>query len=371
MDAVASSFELCQQLLAGERRLLVCGSPGSDRRTPVIQLIQALAAAGADYPCLTGDPALPLFGVPGALNFGYWKTDAWQLQDCEALCSLDSSRFRLPLVTGLNRLLERNAGRRLILQAPGLARGVAGAELLAELVRCGRIDIVVLLSHRGSTVPLPQELQACGADVVTLSDPADRSLGKQQRREQRSQMWRNYLAASVDVSLPLAELQILGTPPPTEATDAWKGRQIALLYNGNLASMGQVLCLQGDQLQARVAAKHRAINQLLLRDALCIDGQLQSAKPYRKPPENPPQPPAAGFLPEDAALTKVASCGPIPVARCGSATACLINGVFGDPLLKLQLHHQRRSLLFDLGDPGRMTAPAPTGEPGYRRTQRW
>jgi ribonuclease Z len=49
-------------------------------------------------------------------------------------------------------------------------------------------------------------------------------------------------------------------------------------------------------------------------------------------------------------------CGPVPVARIGTVSATLVNGVFGDPLLRLELIHRRRSLLFDLGDPGRMSA---------------
>ncbi len=49
-------------------------------------------------------------------------------------------------------------------------------------------------------------------------------------------------------------------------------------------------------------------------------------------------------------------CGPVPVARIGAVSATLVNGVFGDPLLRLELIHRRRSLLFDLGDPGRMAA---------------
>jgi len=48
--------------------------------------------------------------------------------------------------------------------------------------------------------------------------------------------------------------------------------------------------------------------------------------------------------------------GPIPVIRMGDVSACMVNGVFGDPLLQLQLLHQRRTLLFDLGDPGRVSA---------------
>jgi ribonuclease BN (tRNA processing enzyme) len=356
MDAAASCFELCQRVLAGRQRLLVCGAPGSDRCTPLSYIAQALATAGVDCPCLSADPSLPPFGPPGALNFGHWQAGAWQLQDCEALCSLDSSRFRLPLVTGLNRLLERCSSPAIILQAPGLARGVAGAELLTELVRCARIDLVVVLAQGDSSLPLPNELHACGAEVVTLAFPAHAGLSKQRRRRQRNQMWLDHLTAAIVLSLPLADLQILGTPPPLAAAEAWKGRQIALLDNGNLTTMGEVVCLRGRRLQIRVATEPGPVNQLLIRDAQCIDGQLRSARPYRKPPEIPPAPPAAGFLPESAALSKNASCGPIPVARCGSATACLVNGVFGDPLLKLQLHHRRRNLLFDLGDPGRMAA---------------
>ncbi len=59
---------------------------------------------------------------------------------------------------------------------------------------------------------------------------------------------------------------------------------------------------------------------------------------------------------QEHSLTKDGRCGPVPVARIGSTCATLVNGVFGDPLLRLELVHQRRSLLFDLGDPGRMSA---------------
>jgi len=48
--------------------------------------------------------------------------------------------------------------------------------------------------------------------------------------------------------------------------------------------------------------------------------------------------------------------GPRPVARVGTAIAALVNGVFGDPLLHLRLRHERRSLLFDLGDGSRLPA---------------
>lgn len=66
--------------------------------------------------------------------------------------------------------------------------------------------------------------------------------------------------------------------------------------------------------------------------------------------------PAGDFLPQASEFTKTAHRGPVPSIRIGEVSACMVNGVFGDPLLKLQMLHQRRNLLFDLGDPGRMAA---------------
>ncbi|MBD3895478.1 MBL fold metallo-hydrolase [Halomonas sp. ML-15] len=48
--------------------------------------------------------------------------------------------------------------------------------------------------------------------------------------------------------------------------------------------------------------------------------------------------------------------GPTPVLHLNDCRVTLVNGVFGDPLLHLRLPHQKRSLLFDLGDPGRLSA---------------
>jgi ribonuclease BN (tRNA processing enzyme) len=294
--------------------------------------------------------------VPGALNIAFWESGSWARQDLEALCTLDSSRFRLPLVTALHRLLERNHGSRLILQAPGLARGVAGAELLAELIRCAHIDTVLLLSPGDFPASLRKELRASGIETLTPGDPADQGLDKQKRLSQRSRMWEGYLENAIETGLSLDDVQLLGTPPPIEAPEAWRGRQIALSDRGKLITMGQITSLQGNELRARVAAQPGSATQLLVRDALFVDGCLQSAKPYRRPPDKPREPPTATFLPADITVGKDARCGPVPVARIGSATACLVNGVFGDPLLRLQFHHQGRSLLFDLGDPGRMAA---------------
>lgn len=53
------------------------------------------------------------------------------------------------------------------------------------------------------------------------------------------------------------------------------------------------------------------------------------------------------------ALTSIAE-DPQVAVRVGPAVASLVNGVGGDPLLQLRLVHEARSLLFDMGDTGRM-----------------
>jgi ribonuclease BN (tRNA processing enzyme) len=47
---------------------------------------------------------------------------------------------------------------------------------------------------------------------------------------------------------------------------------------------------------------------------------------------------------------------PGPVVHVGPFVATLVNGVFGDPLLHVRLQHAKRSLLFDLGEAGRLPA---------------
>jgi ribonuclease BN (tRNA processing enzyme) len=300
-----------------------------------------------------------LFGVPGALNYGRWQGNTWHLQDVEALCSLDSARFRLPLMAAYTRLLGRNTSGALIVQAPGLARGVAGAELLPELVRCADIDAVVVLRRSRAPPLLAHELASCDARIVYVDtgETADR-LTRAQRTGQRSRLWQKYMAAAKPMTLNLSELQLLGTPPPLDVTSAWQGRQIALLHAGRLKTMGEVNWVAGDQVQVKVATEPGQVDQLLVRDALCSEGLLRTAKPHKTPPAAPTDPLVVGFFPANTSpqFAKDSTGGPVPTARVGPATATLVNGVFGDSLLKVQLNHQRRSLLFDLGDPGRMAA---------------
>jgi len=145
--------ELLSQLVQRPRRVLVCGAPGSDRVPAAAALAAALSAAGADYPWLDADLSQPLFAVPGTAASGRHRASGWQIEGWEPLCTLDGSRFRLPLLLALQRLLRAVEGPGLLLHGPGLARGIAGAELLEGLVDAAGIDTVLWLASEGAAVP--------------------------------------------------------------------------------------------------------------------------------------------------------------------------------------------------------------------------
>ncbi|HHO68641.1 MAG TPA: hypothetical protein ENK12_06390, partial [Gammaproteobacteria bacterium] len=113
--------------LASDRRVLLLGPPGSGKSTLAGALGAALQAAGRGCLCLGADPGTPGFGPPGAVCLGRWHDGGWQVVALEALCSLDAGRFRLPLVDAVRRLLPPSVNGTLLIDAPGVVRGVAGA----------------------------------------------------------------------------------------------------------------------------------------------------------------------------------------------------------------------------------------------------
>jgi len=293
-----------------------------------------------------------VFGAPGAVCLGIWVGRGWSLRSVEALCSLDAARFRLPLVNSVRLLADRISEATLILDAPGVVRGVAGAELLTSMVAAAAIDLLLLLQRPAQPLPLVHELESLGIEVVHIqaAEKASRP-GKMTRSRQRTALWDSYLAASGEHTVTLQRLQTVGTPP-RNAREAWVGKQVAFLEQAHTVAMGEVIDAEKGTLRVRLPVMQRTTDTLLVRDA-CRDasGLLVTSKPfgdklvrYIPPPD---------LLP-DAAI-KVNG-GLRPMVQMGSASAVLVNGVFGDPLLHMRLRHRRRSLLFDLGDGSRLPA---------------
>lgn len=343
---------LVERLLPRDRRVLLFGPSGSGKTTLAATLARLLDAQGRRVSCLAADPGSPAFGAPGALSLGDWRGDGWALRSIEALCTLDAARFRLPLVAAARTLALQSGDWTLLVDTPGVVRGVAGAELLQSLVQATSADLILVLTREDQPLPLAQELAGLGiAWVRVQASPEARRPGEAARARTRTRLWEGYLAAGSERVLDLKELRRLGTPP-RPAPEAWQGKQIAFLEAGHTRALGEVLGLEGRTLRVRLPPGQGPTDTLLVRDATRgEDGKLGTSKGFASQ--------LVRYLPPSDLLADGLAgpgTGARPVAQLGTALACLVNGVFGDPLLHLRLGHQRRSLLFDLGEGARLPA---------------
>ena len=344
---------IVERVLSRDRRVLLFGESGIGKSTLAAALARALQDGGRRALCIGADSGSPAFGVPGAVCLGEWEGEDWRLIDIEALCTLDTGRFRLPLIAAVRRLAAQQTSGVLLVDTPGVVRGVAGAELLLGLVEVLDIDAILALTRAGQFPPLANELAALGREVfVVPASPGARWPSKRRRSRERTRLWDSYLANAGQHRIRRGDVRFIGTPPPVDAATAWCGRQVALLEGSRTLAMGEVLDIDGDGICIRKPVGTSDGDALLVRDAKRgEDGFLNTAVPfgsaiahYFPPPDVRPYG-APGRAP-----------GPCPIARVGAATATLVNGVFGDPLLHVRLRHHRRSLIFDLGEGSRLPA---------------
>ncbi len=119
---------MAEALGKDHHRVLLFGEMGSGKSTLTTNLARVMEKAGQSCACLGADPGSPAFGVPGAVCLGRWQNNRWHIVSMEALCSLNAGRFRLPLVSAVKRLVRKSDGKLLLVDAPGVVRGIAGAE---------------------------------------------------------------------------------------------------------------------------------------------------------------------------------------------------------------------------------------------------
>jgi len=161
-----------------------------------------------------------------------------------------------------------------------------------------------------------------------------------------------YLHAATTKPITIDRTLLTGTPPPPEAALDWQGRQIALFKKGRTLAMGEVVDVAENIFRIRIADLPESFDLVLVRDAYRNKlGRLSTFKPFRAAILRSLPPP--DLTPYDGGGK---STGPCPIVRTGEATAALVNGVFGDPLLHLRFHLQKRSVLFDLGEGNRLPA---------------
>ena len=351
--------DLLEKVRASEGRLMLVGDSGSGKSTLARALGAAFSESSEQVYCLNTDPGLPAFGPPGALALGCLEEGDWRLIQLEPLCSLDAARFRLPLVTAARQILARCPDGPLIIDTPGLVTGVAGAELIPTLAELGRIELCVVLSPEGDSLPIADELAAMDTEVVHLpASPHAKPGTRSQRSRRRTELWQAYMSHAQNLTLEPGSLTRLGTPPPLVNEQAWEGRQIALLRDGECLAMGEVLeKTSPTQWRARVCGDAEGANQLLTRDAVHRDGRLRTAQKCAEPSQatgnHGLNSGASEVKVELGALTSTAT-DPQVAVPVGDITASLVNGVGGDALLQVRIQHQARSLLFDIGDSGRM-----------------
>ncbi len=349
---------LLRILTQPQTRLMLYGAPGSGKSFLAAELAQQLQAKGRACCCLSADPGSPAFGLPAALNLGRWQKDHWQLLHFEPLCSLDAGRFRLPLIDALNRLFEQIPEAPLIIDAPGVSRGIAAAELLPALITGCQLSHLAVFSRDDELQHLHHELNSLTVPVIRIR-PHDqaRLLSRSTRISNRSALWRTYLADNQEIWLPLDEIALLGTPPPLTRPERWAGLVIALQLPNGAWCMGEVLelaetpqrqlrirCPTGTSLEETATPK-----TLLVRDAgLQADGSLSTVKTSQTRPAAPISTPPL-IHPVDTAPRD-----PLPRIVRGDITAEMVNGLFDDPLLLIKTQWSRRCLLFDLGHTSRL-----------------
>ncbi len=339
--------------LASGARLLIWGPLGAGKTWIAEALAQRLAGRGTPCVGITADPGSPGFGVPGALALGRWREGGWRVERLAALCALDAARYRLPLVQALGRLAGEVTEGPLIVDTPGVVRGAVGAELLAAMVEAVRADLVLaLLPTEGAEAEAARAaLRALTVEVVSVpAAPQARRRTKSERAAARTGQWDRWLAGASDQLLDHDALPVQGAAPPSPGD--WVGRQIALLdRQGATLAMGEVTGTSGGHLNARLVTLDPAPwAALLVRDAARSgQGLLVTARQPRRAAPTP-------GLPPELAAPDGAGADPACFVHLGTASALLVGGVFGDPLLHLRLRQRAQSLLFDLGDCGRLPA---------------
>lgn len=378
---------LAQSLLESGGPLLLYGETGVGKSSLAKYLAKSLTNTDHSVYCLNCDPGSPAFGIPGAVTLGRWHKNSsstqgehfgWKLMDVEPICSLDAVRYRLPLVTAARHLLNRHRttikGRVLLIDVPGV-NDTPGEELLAALlaqVPCRRLCYLVAENKKGSFQVSPEETaraltsQSLLVDVM-WRDPEAVRPNKTQRARWRSELWQTLMKGAREYQVSLTGVGLLGVANELQRNRFWTGRQLALLKDGRAIAMGEVLERNTEGLAIRVFSTPQlkspcdpakciesgAVDGILVRDAVVSSDGILHTEHLREVAGVQRTRSGVSLFTGGYNPNNPRTGDPITV-NLGGATATMLNGVFGDPLLHLQLHNQRRHLLFDLGEAGRL-----------------
>ena len=243
LDAAA----IVDAVMRQDRRVLLYGPMGTGKSTLAAQIAATLSLSRRSCWCLSADPGSPAFGLPGCVSIARWQQDAWDVVAYAALCTLDAGRFRLPLVSAVRLLAKQLPDDTVLIDSPGVVRGVSGRELLQALFETTAADTVLALTAHDRSPPLADELHTLSADVYLVQAAAEaRRPGKRIRARQRTEQWDKHLADATRHEIQLAKMNLTGTPPLTAETGTWAGRQVAFLTAGRNMAIGEARHVKAD-----------------------------------------------------------------------------------------------------------------------------
>jgi ribonuclease BN (tRNA processing enzyme) len=343
---------LLDALTSGPARVLLAGPSGAGKST----ILSALAAhAPPRTRLLCADPGRPLVGPPGALSLARLEQGAWVLEHTEALCSVDSLRYRLPLLALALRLARlAPEGAPLLVDVPGVSRGQSARELLSTLPGALAITHAFALGAGKRADAVHDALARATPWLARFaSHPAAKPLSDSKRDAARTTSWGAFLGeapARETFALPL-----VGAPPPTRQAEDWVGRQVAPLDDaGRTLGLGHVVARgEGGELELEWARTREGDPRaLLVRDARVTRGAPRTSRresAQRELLRSHGAAPATAFTHRakpDYRVHITQTHGP----RSSAIRPTFVGGLFEDPMVALRLDHQQRCLLLDLGE---------------------